>query len=76
MSLLTLQVEGSTILLPKKVETWLPKNYRPIACLPTTYKILTSILYVRLYHHLNDQDIMAIRSSEDANRIVMVVRTS
>ena len=33
---------GTTILLPKTEETKLPKNYRPITCLPTTYKILTS----------------------------------
>ena len=34
-------VEGATYLLPKKEETWIPKNYRQIACLPTTFKILT-----------------------------------
>ena len=37
-------VEGTTNLLPKKEETWIPKNYRPIACLPTTFKILTSVI--------------------------------
>ena len=37
-------VEGATNLLPKKEETWIPKNYRPIACLPTTFKILTSVI--------------------------------
>ena len=50
---------GNTILLPKKDETWIPKNYRPIACLPTTFKILTSIITDRLYKHLEDQGIMA-----------------
>ena len=34
-------VEGATYLLPKKEETWIPKNYRQIACLPTAFKILT-----------------------------------
>ena len=34
-------VEGTTNLLPKKEETWITKNCRPIACLPTTFKILT-----------------------------------
>ena len=34
-------VEEATNLLPKKEETWIPKNYRPIAYLPTTFKILT-----------------------------------
>ena len=37
-------VEGATNLPPKKEETWIPKNYRPIACLPTTFKILTSVI--------------------------------
>ena len=45
-------VEGSTNLLPKKEETWMPKNYRPIACLPTTFKILMSVITDRLYNHL------------------------
>ena len=43
---------GATNLLPKKEETWIPKNYRPIACLPTTFKILTSVITDRLYNHL------------------------
>ena len=30
-------VEGATNLLPKKEETWIPQNYRPIAYLPTNY---------------------------------------
>ena len=42
--------EGTTNLLPKKEETWIPKNYRPIACLPTTFKILTSVITDRLYN--------------------------
>ena len=50
---------GNTILLPKKDETWIPKNYRPIACLPTTFKILTSVITDRLYQHLEEQAIMA-----------------
>ena len=37
-------VEASTILLPKKVDTCIPKNYRPIAYFQTTFKILTSII--------------------------------
>ena len=34
-------VKGTTKLLPMKEETWIPRNYRPIACLPTIFKILT-----------------------------------
>ena len=51
-------VEGATNLLPKKEETWIPKNYRTIACLPTTFKILTSVITDRLYSHLEKEAIM------------------
>ena len=51
-------VEGATNLLPKKEETWIPKNYRPIACLPTTFKILTSVITDRLYNHLEEEAII------------------
>ena len=51
-------VEGTTNLLPKKEETWIPKNYRSMACLPTTFKILTSVITDRLYNHLENESIM------------------
>ena len=51
-------VEQSINLLPKKEETWIPKNYRPIACLSTTFKILTSVITDRLYSHLEKEAIM------------------
>ena len=50
--------KGTTNLLPKKEETWIPKNYRPIACLPTTFKILPSVITDRLYSHLEKEAIM------------------
>ena len=37
---------------------WIPKNYRPIACLPTTLKILTSVITDSLYSHLEKEAIM------------------
>ena len=51
-------VEGAINLLPKKEETQIPKNYRPIACLPTTFKDLTSVIKDRLYSHLEKEAIM------------------
>ena len=51
-------VEGATNLLPKEEETWIPKNYRPIACLPTTFKILTSVITDMLYSHLEKEATM------------------
>ena len=44
--------QGTTFLLPKTNNTTNPKNYHPITCLSTTYKILTSILSERLYEHI------------------------
>lgn len=50
--------EGTAYLIPKSRETRNPKNYRPIACLPTTYKILTGILCNRIYSHLQNNQIL------------------
>ena len=44
---------GSTSLLPKSKETTLPNKYRPICCLPTTYKLLTGIIADQIYDHLD-----------------------
>ena len=41
--------EGITYLLAKTPETTNAKNFRPITCLSTTYKILTSVLTDRMY---------------------------
>ena len=51
-------VEGATNLLPKKEQTWIPKSYRAIACLPTIFKLLTSVITDRLYSHLEKEAIM------------------
>ena len=51
-------VVGATNLLPEKEESWISKNYRPIECLPTTFRILTSIITDRLYSHLEKEAIM------------------
>ena len=50
--------EGIAYLLPKTEETKNPKNYRPIACLPTMYKILTSIIAERTYTFLNEHQLL------------------
>ena len=52
--------QGTTYLLAKNSETSNPKNYRPITCLSTTYKLLTSILTERTYKHLDKQNIFPI----------------
>ena len=48
---------GLTYLLPKSSDTENPKNYRPITCLCTIYKLLTSVLTERTYQHLNKYNI-------------------
>ena len=49
--------EGITYLLAKTQETSNPKNYRPITCLTTTYKILTSIITNRIYRFLEENNL-------------------
>ena len=43
---------GRTTLIPKKLQTEIPSNYRPVTCLPITYKIMTSIITQRMKTHL------------------------
>ena len=51
--------EGMTRLLPKSADTHLPNKYRPICCLPTTYKWLTAIIAERLYDHLDQNSLLS-----------------
>ena len=50
--------QGVTYRLPKSNETNIPKNYRPITCLQTIYKILTSIITERTYNFLDNNNIL------------------
>uniref|UniRef100_A0A8C6P0Q3 Reverse transcriptase domain-containing protein n=1 Tax=Nothobranchius furzeri TaxID=105023 RepID=A0A8C6P0Q3_NOTFU len=50
--------QGLTYLLPKTNDTKNPKNYRPITCLPTMYKILTSIITERTYTFLDNNNML------------------
>ena len=52
--------EGLTYLIPKSKETNNPKNYRPITCLSTIYKLLTSTLAERAYSFIESNDILPI----------------
>ncbi|KAG6456631.1 uncharacterized protein LOC119190438 [Manduca sexta] len=47
------------ILIPKCDDTQDPKNWCPIACLPSMYKLLTSIMANELYVHCDKNDILA-----------------
>ena len=39
---------GVTFLIPKSENTENPKNYRPVTCLPTMYKLITSVVSRRI----------------------------
>ena len=49
---------GDTTLLYKKGDKSVAKNYRPITCLPTCYKVLTLIITNRVYDHICKNDIL------------------
>ena len=49
---------GTTSLLPKSKETTLPNKYRPICCLPTTYKLLTGLIADSVYEHLDSYNFL------------------
>lgn len=44
--------KGITYLKPKSANTADPTQYRPITCLPTLYKILTSCITNKITNHL------------------------
>ena len=50
--------QGTTYLLPKSENKKEPRNYRPITCLATMYKLLTSIISERTYNFLDDQQML------------------
>ena len=52
--------KGTTYLLPKDGDTCNPQKYRPITCLTTTYKTLTSILTERMYAHMEENDLFPL----------------
>src|SRR5699024_1828743 len=50
--------QGVTFLKPKDTDTKNPAKYRPITCLSTTYKLLTSCLTDMIYQHCNNFNIL------------------
>ncbi|CAK1588733.1 unnamed protein product [Parnassius mnemosyne] len=58
-SLPSLFTTGITHLVPKDRDSTDPSKYRPITCLPTIYKTLTSILSARIIRHLNSNQVMS-----------------
>ena len=52
-----------TILLPKNPNTHQAKNYRPIACLNTTYKLFTGILNIFVEDHCTSNNIITLEQA-------------
>ena len=52
-------VKGRTVLIQKDPQKGnVASNYRPIACLPIMWKLLTGIFADRIYDHLADKDLL------------------
>ncbi|CAK1582520.1 unnamed protein product [Parnassius mnemosyne] len=50
---------GITYMLPKSQYSPQPSQYRPITCLPTIYKILTSVITAKINKHIENHNIIA-----------------
>ena len=50
--------QAITYLKPKSAETLNPKNYRPITCLNTIYKILSSIVTQKVTQHIETENVL------------------
>ncbi|XP_045463805.1 uncharacterized protein LOC123673363 [Harmonia axyridis] len=50
---------GLTYMLTKGAESKDPKNYRPVTCLPTIYKLLTGVLTRHINNHVRSHNILA-----------------
>jgi hypothetical protein len=51
-------MSGATILIPKNENTENPKNYRPVTCLPTTYKLLSSIMSRCMQKYVENENLI------------------
>ncbi|CAB3227168.1 unnamed protein product [Arctia plantaginis] len=58
-SLPSFMTTGLTHLVYKSGSATDPKNYRPITCLPTLYKLLTSILRDKITSHITNNSIIS-----------------
>ena len=56
----TWMTKGRTTLIHKKGPTSMAKNYQPITCLPTYYKLATLILTDRIYEHVTTNEILPV----------------
>jgi hypothetical protein len=51
--------KGKTILIPKDENTEDTSKFRSITCLPTLYKIFTSVITQKIYEHIETHNIIS-----------------
>ena len=49
----------TTLLMKNKEKGTIPNNYRPITCLPTTFKLMTAIIAESMLNHLENNDLIS-----------------
>jgi hypothetical protein len=57
-SILEWLMAGVTYLIPKNKNTENPKSDRPVTCLPTTYKLITSIISRRMQKYMDSENLL------------------
>ena len=57
---------GVTFLIPKNENTENPKNYRPVTCLPTMYKLITSVISRRMQKYMDDENLIQKKNRKGA----------
>jgi hypothetical protein len=50
---------GVTYLIPKNENTGNPKNYRPVTCMPMTYKLITSIISRCMQKYMDNENLLS-----------------
>jgi len=56
---------GVKFLIPKNENTENPKNYRPVTCLPTMYKLIISVISRPMQKYMDDEN-MILKNSKGA----------
>jgi hypothetical protein len=49
---------GVIFLVPKNENTENPKNYRPVTCQPTMYKLITSVISRRMQKYMDEENLI------------------
>ena len=50
---------GVTYLIPKNENNGNPNNYRPVTCLPKTYKLITCIIGRRMQKYMDNENLLS-----------------